>query len=71
MIPEYIVQHNIGGPWISIPQIDGSDHRWFEERAPARTLPVYVGDATSRSMMPPFMRTESTVSYFEASRCRC
>ncbi|WP_277396319.1 MULTISPECIES: hypothetical protein [Burkholderia] len=37
------------------PQIDGSDHRWFEERAPARTLPVYVEDATSRSMLLHFM----------------
>ena len=31
-------------------QIDGSDHRWFEERAPACTLLVYVDDATSRLM---------------------
>jgi len=29
-------------------QIDGSDHRWFEDRAPACTLLVYVDDATSR-----------------------
>ena len=28
-------------------QIDGSDHRWFEERAPACTLLVYVDDATA------------------------
>jgi transposase len=27
-------------------QIDGSDHRWFEGRAPACTLLVYVDDAT-------------------------
>ncbi|SOF01369.1 phage portal protein, PBSX family [Burkholderia sp. OK233] len=31
-------------------QIDGSDHRWFEQRAPACTLLVYVDDATSRLM---------------------
>src|ERR1700710_2807911 len=31
-------------------QIDGSDHRWFEDRAPACTLLVYVDDATSRLM---------------------
>jgi transposase len=27
-------------------QIDGSDHRWFEDRAPACTLLVYIDDAT-------------------------
>ncbi|MDG0027911.1 ISNCY family transposase [Trinickia sp. Y13] len=49
-------------------QIDGSDHRWFEERAPACTLLVYVDDATSRLMMLHFTATESTFSYFEATR---
>ncbi len=34
-------------------QIDGSDHRWFEDRAPACTLLVYVDDATSRLMQVP------------------
>ncbi|WP_227792229.1 ISNCY family transposase [Burkholderia sp. BE17] len=49
-------------------QIDGSDHRWFEDRAPACTLLVYVDDATSRLMMLHFTATESTFSYFEATR---
>ncbi|MEM5332216.1 ISNCY family transposase [Paraburkholderia sp. JHI2823] len=49
-------------------QIDGSDHRWFEERAPACTLLVYVDDATSRLMHLHFTQTESTFSYFEATR---
>ncbi|MPW23995.1 ISNCY family transposase [Paraburkholderia sp. CNPSo 3157] len=49
-------------------QIDGSDHRWFEERAPACTLLVYVDDATSRLMALHFTTTESTFSYFEATR---
>lgn len=49
-------------------QIDGNDHRWFEERAPACTLLVYVDDATSRLMMLHFTQTESTFSYFEATR---
>lgn len=47
-------------------QIDGSDHRWFEERAPACTLLVFVDDATSRLMTLHFTQTESTFSYFEA-----
>ena len=49
-------------------QIDGSDHRWFEDRAPACTLLVYVDDATSRLMTLHFTQTESTFSYFEATR---
>jgi transposase len=49
-------------------QIDGSDHRWFEERAPGCTLLVYVDDATSRIMHLHFTQTESTFSYFEATR---
>ncbi len=31
-------------------QIDGCDHHWFENRAPACTALVYVDDATSRLM---------------------
>jgi transposase len=49
-------------------QIDGSDHRWFEERAPACTLLVFIDDATSRLMTLHFTATESTFSYFEATR---
>ncbi|KDB08591.1 hypothetical protein LIG30_2390 [Burkholderia sp. lig30] len=49
-------------------QIDGSEHRWFEERAPGCTLLVYVDDATSRLMQLHFTATESTFSYFEATR---
>ena len=47
-------------------QIDGSDHRWFEERAPACTLLVFIDDATGRLMALHFTATESTFSYFEA-----
>jgi transposase len=49
-------------------QIDGSDHPWFEDRAPACTLLVYVDDATSQIMALHFTATESTFSYFEATR---
>src|SRR3954453_18078033 len=31
-------------------QIDGSEHGWFEDRAPPSTLLVFVDDATSRLM---------------------
>jgi hypothetical protein len=49
-------------------QIDGSDHAWFEDRGPACTLLVYVDDATSRLMHLHFTYSESTFSYFEATR---
>lgn len=49
-------------------QIDGSEHAWFEDRASPCTLLVYVDDATSRLMMLHFTATESTFSYFEATR---
>ena len=46
-------------------QIDGSEHRWFEDRAPACTLLVFIDDATSRLMQMRFVPSESTFSYFE------
>jgi hypothetical protein len=38
-------------------QIDGSKHRWFEERGPECTLLVYVDDATSKLMELRFVVT--------------
>ena len=49
-------------------QIDGSDHHWFEQRGPACTLLVYIDDATSQLMHLHFTYSESTFSYFEATR---
>jgi transposase len=49
-------------------QIDGCEHRWFEERALACTAIVYVDDATSRLMVVRFTGAESTFAYFEATR---
>lgn len=49
-------------------QIDGSDHDWFEGRAPNCTLLVYVDDATSRIMQLLFTKSESTFSYYQATR---
>src|ERR1700682_6129125 len=46
-------------------QIDGSDHRWFEDRAAPCTLLVFVDDATSRLMELRFVPFESTFAYFE------
>ena len=47
-------------------QIDGSDHRWFEDRAAPCTLLVFIDDATSRLMELRFVVSESTFAYFEA-----
>jgi len=49
-------------------QIDGSDHRWFEDRGEPCTLLVFIDDATSRLMQLQFVLSESTESYFEAVR---
>ncbi len=46
-------------------QIDGSHHRWFEDRAPKCTLLVFVDDATSRLMGLRFTPAETTQSYFD------
>src|SRR4030095_16849395 len=48
--------------------IDGSDHAWFEDPAPACTLLVFVDDATSRLMQLLFVPTEAAVGYFGATR---
>lgn len=47
-------------------QIDGSDHRWFEDRGPPCTLLVFIDDATSTLMQLRFVSSESVFSYFEA-----
>ncbi|EPH0249815.1 ISNCY family transposase [Klebsiella pneumoniae] len=49
-------------------QIDGCEHHWFENRAPSCTVLVYVDDATSRLMQLRFVKSESTFTYFEATR---
>src|SRR5829696_3258293 len=49
-------------------QIDGSEHRWFEDRADPCTLLVFVDDATGRLMRLLFVPSESTFAYFEALR---
>lgn len=47
-------------------QIDGSKHRWFEDRGESCTLLVFIDDATSKLMQLRFVPSESTGSYFEA-----
>jgi len=47
-------------------QIDGSEHRWFEDRGDPCTLLVFIDDATSKLMQLRFVPSESTQSYFDA-----
>jgi transposase len=47
-------------------QIDGSEHRWFEDRGDPCTLLVFIDDATGRLMQLRFVPSESAFSYFEA-----
>nr|WP_223217217.1 ISNCY family transposase [Rhizobium cauense] len=47
-------------------QIDGSEHRWFEDRGPSCSLLVFVDDATGKLMQLRFVRSESAFSYFGA-----
>jgi Helix-turn-helix domain len=49
-------------------QIDGSEHRWFEDRGQMCTLLVFIDDATSRLMHLQFVETESTFAYFSATK---
>ena len=47
-------------------QIDGSPHRWFEDRAPACTLLVFIDDASGKLGELRFAKSESFFSYAEA-----
>jgi len=49
-------------------QIDGSEHRWFEDRGAPCTLLVFIDDATGTLMQLRFVPTESTDAYFAALR---
>jgi transposase len=48
-------------------QIDGSPHDWFEGRAPACTLLVFIDDATGRLVELLFVESESFFSYAQAA----
>lgn len=46
-------------------QIDGSHHDWFEGRAPACCLLVFIDDATSKILSMIFQPSETTVGYLK------
>lgn len=47
-------------------QIDGSYHRWFEDRGPKCCLLVFIDDATSRIMKLRFSFSETTIDYLSS-----
>lgn len=49
-------------------QIDGSPHAWFEGRAEACTLLVFIDDATGKLVEMQFAKSESFFSYCQAAR---
>jgi len=49
-------------------QIDGSEHAWFEDRAPPCTVLAFIDDATSRLMQVRFVASESAFDYFRTTR---
>ena len=48
-------------------QLDGSPHKWFEDRASSCTLLAFIDDATSRIMDGMFVDYEGTFTLFEAT----
>ena len=48
-------------------QLDGSPHKWFEDRGPSCTLIAFIDDATSRIMDGAFVDYEGTFTLFEAT----
>ena len=49
-------------------QLDGSDHAWFEGRAPRCVLLIYIDDATSRILDGEFVGVEDTVTLLRTTR---
>lgn len=49
-------------------QIDGSHHRWFEDRGPKCALLVFIDDATSELLYLQFTPSESTHRYMKATQ---
>jgi transposase len=48
-------------------QLDGSPHKWFENRADSCTLAAFIDDATSKIMDGAFVDYEGTFTLFEAT----
>lgn len=49
-------------------QLDGSDHLWFEDRAPRCVLVLYIDDATSRILYAEFAASEDTLTLMRTTK---
>jgi hypothetical protein len=49
-------------------QLDGSDHPWFEDRAPRCVLVLYIDDATSRILYAEFAASEDTLTLMRTTK---
>jgi len=49
-------------------QLDGSDHPWFEDRAPRCVLVAYIDDATSRILHAEFAEVEDTLTLMRTTK---
>jgi len=49
-------------------QLDGSPHKWFEDRAPSCTLIAFIDDASSKILHLEFMEEEATIPVMQATK---
>lgn len=49
-------------------QLDGSPHKWFEDRAPSCTLLAFIDDATGKVLHLEFVYEEATVPVMQATK---
>jgi hypothetical protein len=49
-------------------QLDGSPHKWFEERGPECVLLIYIDDATSRILYGKFVKVEDTLTLMRTTK---
>lgn len=49
-------------------QLDGSPHRWFEDRGPECILLIYIDDATSQILYGEFVKVEDTLTLMRTTK---
>ena len=49
-------------------QLDGSPHKWFEERGPECVLLIYIDDATSQILYGEFVQVEDTLTLMRTTK---
>lgn len=49
-------------------QLDGSPHKWFEDRGPECVLLIYIDDATSQILYGEFVKVEDTLTLMRTTK---